>query len=707
MPLFDMPSNVQDPELTARKRRIEDLLKQDANDFQQPPLKNLGDVSGDSESSPLSPLAHRPVGMSRDPLADERSEENLFALGTTPLQGTPALTAAGSSPMEVDSPSPSSKPNMDRAQAHALSPSRPSGVTSAPSSQPASTPSASASGEPPAKKRKRLTEEEKKAKAETEAAKKQEKEALQAKADEEKRQKQEERDKKKREKEEADELKSKQKAEKAAEKAEKDAEKRQRAEEKDRKKREKEEEEAKKSRSQMRLTAMFISKPSTADADTKVECHDNRNPATSSADAKSKPKTEELTYYATHFRPFFVKERVSLAKSGHQMDEEALRVKARVIDEYVAGTEQFELGPFKPVEVFGLPFALPPRGRVYPSVREIMTKHSGPPRNPIDLTTEEENTRIRQMRRDLRMVPVKSFKFREDVRPPYIGTVSSLPAGVTSLRKIGRNPVSRKVLPLDYGYDSEAEWQEEDGEDLDDGDDDDEDLEEENDMDDFLDDAEDVSPIRQLFHGGIEPTCIGPCWENGRGVGPEPGLDKFRMGFILGNSSLSPNHRFKYMLTFFSLSVAESLLSTQEIDPFSTKYWEPVPKRIASPAPGRDPSTTTSKKSSKKAEVDSGSADPTAASASSGMAPPPAPTDAFHALRGSGAGSRRAQQGLPADLLDKLKDLVRTNPTLSKVGVVELFSAQTSNCTKAQIKVSFEAITEKGPGRTWKIKGDA
>ncbi len=540
MPLFDMPSNVQDPELTARKRRIEELLKQDGSDFQQPSLKNLGDVSGDSESSPLPRLVHRSVSLSRDPLADERLEENLFALETTPLQGTPALTAAGSSPMEVDSPSPSSKPNMDRAQSNALSPSRPSGVTSAPSSQPLSTPSASASGEPPAKKRKRLTEEEKKAKAETEAAKKQEKEALQAKAEEEKRQKLEEREKKKREKEEADKLKSEQKAVKAAEKAEKDAERRQRAEEKDRKKREKEEEEAKKSRSQMRLTAMFISKSSsTADADTKAECPDNRNPASSSADAKSKPKTAELTYYATHFRPFFVKERVSLAKNGHQMDEEALLAKTRILDGYVAGTEQFELGPFNPVRVFGLPFALPPRGRVYPSVREIMTKHSGPPRSPIDLTTEEENTRIRQMRRDLKMVPVKSLKFREDVRPPYIGTVSSLPAGVTSLKKIARNPVSRKVLPLDYGYDSEAEWQEDDGEDLDDGDEDDEDLEEENDMDDFLDDAEDVGPIRQLFLGGIEPTCIGPCWENARGVGPEPELDKFRMEFILGNSSLS------------------------------------------------------------------------------------------------------------------------------------------------------------------------
>ena len=89
------------------------------------------------------------------------------------------------------------------------------------------------------------------------------------------------------------------------------------------------------------------------------------------------------------------------------------------------------------------------------------------------------------------------------------------------------------------------------------------------------------------------------------------------------------------------------------------------------------------------------------------MAPPPAPTDAFNALRGSGTGGRRTQQGLPADLLAKLKDLVRTNPTLSKVGVIELFSAQTSNCTKAQIRVSFEAVVEKGPGRTWKIKGDA
>ena len=86
------------------------------------------------------------------------------------------------------------------------------------------------------------------------------------------------------------------------------------------------------------------------------------------------------------------------------------------------------------------------------------------------------------------------------------------------------------------------------------------------------------------------------------------------------------------------------------------------------------------------------------------MAPPPAPTDAFNAMTGAGSAGKKQVQGLPPDMLEKLKDLVRKNPKLSKTGVIELFKSQT-DCPRNQIVASFDAITEK-VSKIRKVKGD-
>jgi chromatin assembly factor 1 subunit A len=155
----------------------------------------------------------------------------------------------------------------------------------------------------------------------------------------------------------------------------------------------------------------------------------------------------------------------------------------------------------------------------------------------------------------LKSVPIKSIKFREDVRPPYIGTISGLPTGVKSLQQLARKPIS-KILPLDYDYDSEAEWQEEEGEDVDDLDDDEEEPELDEDMDDFLDDSEDVGPARIMF-SGMEPESIGPSWEDRKRSAAEPKLYKNRLEFILGKPCLSVFSA----LPFFSLPPLRTLLT--------------------------------------------------------------------------------------------------------------------------------------------------
>lgn len=517
-----------------------------------------------------------------------------------------------------------------------------------------------------------------------------EKKARDAIIEAEKRKKQEEREKKKREKEEAEKQKAEQKAEqkaaKAADKAEKDQEKKQRQEEKDKKKRDKEEEEAKKARSQLKLTSMFA-RPATTP---------KKEPAASKADeaqvSGSTPKREakEVSLYEQMFKPFFVKENVRLANNGSLWDEETSAAKIKILDEYIAGERKQTSTKFDPLEALDLPYRIR-RGRVYPSVRKIMAELDGGSSNaPIDLTTESQNAQIRHTMEALKAIPLKSIKFREDVRPPYIGTVSGLPTGVKSLQKVARRPVS-KLLPLNYDYDSEAEWQEEEGEDVDDLDDEDEEADLDEDMGDFLDDSEAILPARMGFDGSMEPESTGPCWEDCARK-TDPALYKHRLEFILGASP--PSHR-KYSVAYSS---AESLDNNDSIDPFSTAYWAPPPPKPK--ATTIDPAATTSTTST---------TNPTSTSTSSTkdgtMPPPPAPTDAFQALNPATTTGGKKAQPLPPDMQEKLKALVLSMPTLSKVGVIELFAAQNMKCPRSQIKTSFEALFEKD-GKVFKLRGE-
>ena len=542
----------------------------------------------------------------------------------------------------------------------------------------AKTPAPKAADEPP--KKKRATAEEKAARDA----------ALEA----EKLKKQEEREKKKREKEEAEKQKAEQRAakaeQKAADKAEKDQEKRQRAEEKDKKRREKEEEEAKKSRKQMKLTSMF-GRPETTP---------KKEPATSKLDeaqpAGLTPKREvkETSLYESMFKPFFIFPHVHLANNGPVLDEETREAKAKILDEYISGERQHLATTFDPLEVLQIPYKIR-RGRVYPSVKNIMADFKGFSSNALpDLTTESQNAQIRQTTEALKLVPMKSIKFREDVRPPYFGTISGLPTGVKSLQNLARKPIS-KTLPLNYEYDSEAEWQEEEGEDVDDLDDDEEEADPDEDMGDFLDDSEDAGPARIGFSGSMEPESTGPCWED-RKRKTEPKLYKFRMEIILGESrSAPPKQRLANV-------PVEPLEHRHSIDPFSTAYWKP-PKPKATAGNESLAASGSTSTSATTAGASSSAQDARA----NAMAPPPAPSDAFQALNSAAGatGNKKSQQPLPPDMQQKLKDLVRAMPNLSKVGIIELFASNNASCLRGQIKTSFDALLEKS-GRGWKVRGD-
>lgn len=576
----------------------------------------------------------------------------------------------------------------------------------------ASTTSKTTTGEP-AVKRKRLTPEEKAAKAEAEAAKKKEKEeakakkaAEQAKLEAEKQQKAEERERKKREKEE--ELKRKQEEK----------------EEKERKKREKEEEEAKKKGRQMKLTSLFKINPATLKekpvAAVKVESKDIEM-----TDAPSLTKEDEA--YRRLFKPFYVKDFVTLAKNPFEVDEETREAKSRILDEYAEGKRaEFPIpDKFDPLETLQLPFKTQRRGRPYPSVRKIMTKIYGESSSkPMDLTTE--NTQFRDAREALKAVPVKCIKFSQDVRPPYVGTISGLPPGVKSLYRLARKPTSRNLLPLDYDYDSEAEWQDEEGEDVEDLDDEEEDLEMDEDMDDFLDDSEDVGPQRLVFSGGMEPESTGICWENEKRCTAKPELYQCRMEIIW-----------------------DSLDEEASIDPFSTDYWPSKSKTSSSGNEKSSVITSTSMtaqigSSSSSSLLHPSSAATTTSAKSAKAAGPQAPTNAFQALtKGTTTGNspsnkvtttaagsaivvtapsstaaggalpggrkppgrqKMSDQPLPAAAQEQLKELMHQMPMVSKLGIIEVFASQHPDMVRAQIKASFESMTEKHGKSGWKWK---
>jgi chromatin assembly factor 1 subunit A len=218
------------------------------------------------------------------------------------------------------------------------------------------------------------------------------------------------------------------------------------------------------------------------------------------------------------------------------------------LDAFISGEITVTPQPFTGaacVDYFCLPSVPKPRGRPYPSVRKIISilsdASSGSPSVPIDLTSDSRqvNTQATRSARELlKEVPMKYLCFFQDVRPDYYGTVSSTPPSSRSLHRLARNPISRDVLPLQYDYDSEAEWVDDgDGEDIDDLDDEEEDhADEDEDMADFLDDSEDIIK-RPVFASGMEPESSGLCFEDRKRLGPSDQMYKFRMEFILGKLS--------------------------------------------------------------------------------------------------------------------------------------------------------------------------
>lgn len=521
-----------------------------------------------SIDSPLSEMSDGPLSL----LTDDAGSSTPARRSTSP-NATPCKSSAGASPQVV--------------------------ITIDATPPPGLSATTTASAQPPAAKRKRLTPSEREEKAKADAARKLEKDKAEAarKLEKEKAELAKKQEKEKKEKAEAakkqerDEQKAvadaKKKAiaeEKEKKRKQKEDEDRRKNEEKEKKRKEKEAEERKvqeakdkKERSQLRLNSFFKT-PSSSSTSTSAAATSGsllpggssplkpaaargssaspRKPTTlatsitraAGTSSESETVVAEVSEYDRIFKPFFVKENVIVATDLYGMDDETKEAKSRILDEFLAGSRG-DFAPPKPfsataaVDYFHLPcdptqtpLRQPARGRSRPTVRKIMNMLGpdaiyGGLQSGLDGANEAQTKLALNV---LKSVPMKYLFFREDVRPAYYGTVTSQPP-TARLSKLARDPLAKTVLPLNYDYDSEAEWVDDgDGEDVDDLDDDEEELDDDGEMSDFLDDSEDAVPLRPAFSGGMEPESTGVCWENERRKAPKPELDNFRMEFILG-----------------------------------------------------------------------------------------------------------------------------------------------------------------------------
>ena len=135
--------------------------------------------------------------------------------------------------------------------------------------------------------------------------------------------------------------------------------------------------------------------------------------------------------------------------------------------------------------------------------------------------------------------------------------------------------------------------------------------------------------------------------------------------------------------------MVEGLEQHWGINPWSDAYWEPDVKTRATRATTKATQAGTEKVAK--------------------MAPPPAPTNAFAALKGEPGPGTGAGKLVKAELMNDLKETILANKALSKLGMIEVIFNQfrVANVSRAEVKNTIEHVAEKkGSGRLkeWELR---
>ncbi|KAI2615907.1 chromatin assembly factor 1 subunit A-domain-containing protein [Hypoxylon sp. NC1633] len=658
MPLFSISPNVQKSETTSKKRTHEEFVDSSAQ------------LAIDEPSGSDNLIQQKPFDIAAIPV-DPHSHlypMPIAVIGMTPGSSPVALTESGSSPASRMSPSPNKTPSQSPLPCDTIATqsSLPHSSVMEPVMQ----------GKQQAKRKPISAEEQaqKRQKKEADAAEKTKKKAAEEATKAERAKKKEIEAAEKAQKKAAEEAS---RAAKAAEKAKKDAAKAAKKADDEAKKRKKDEEElaAKRKREkQQNMLASFIQRAPASQPKKPIDHFTNSSPKPKSRLATPQPEAEtkaepQQTAYERTFHPFFVKPGVTLASSPFNMDQETKDAKSGILDQYIRGERgNFNPRPFDPTKTFDIAFPQK-RGITRPSVKKIL---GGVYDNLLEQAssatparTESKNQKLVGSAKDqLNSLPMKYLSFFEDVRPPYFGTVSA-PMEARALRKLSRRPAG-KVLQLNYDYDSEAEWVEDDGEDLDDADDDDEEHEGDEEMDDFLDDSEDVATtVRPTFFGENEPSSTGICFEDPIRHGPCASIYKYRLEFL-----------------------HDKLENHSGIDPFSTSYWPSTPKKVVA----KTAATAVAKATILPIPF-----------MPSSMPPPNTPAGTFSSLISGTAGTGPAVDPktlIPEKLFDDFKQAVVSEELrgYTKATLVDLLAKQFPLCTKAQIKATLDRVAHRVTG---------
>ena len=241
----------------------------------------------------------------------------------------------------------------------------------------------------------------------------------------------------------------------------------------------------------------------------------------------------EKTEYEKRFQPFFVKPETTLAVSPFRSVSKKDAVqRLALFEENIQEQQQQQQQQQQHVpkkstfSSFHRNGHRRSRGIVHPAVRDVVNT----------LRTSHDEFVVRAERAKLAEIPRKTISFHQDVRPPYVGTLTAHAqrVGRSGMARLGRNPFLRDILPLQYDYDSEAEWDDDDGEDVDDGEEDDDELDDEDDLEGFLDDeGDEASGALRGVQGDMEPVSTGVVFE-GATERRKEFVDGFRMEFMLG-----------------------------------------------------------------------------------------------------------------------------------------------------------------------------
>ncbi|OBA18012.1 hypothetical protein METBIDRAFT_80107 [Metschnikowia bicuspidata var. bicuspidata NRRL YB-4993] len=233
-----------------------------------------------------------------------------------------------------------------------------------------------------------------------------------------------------------------------------------------------------KDRSQMKISNFFAVKPArkeVAAANTASSALARSKPATPPLTAKELNNTSEADSYITDFLPFFQKRNVLLAPQ-RKLEPELIAATKLAFD--CALTQQK---------------AAPDLGEIFKSPPPTESKSFTSSQQMVDALNSSQMTEGALFGLVSNLPPVKYLQFYENAKPPYVGTWCSEKHLSTSVPPA--QPLNTSATGLDYGYDSDLDWQEgdegdeEDIDDLDEGDDEEDDAEDDE-MEDFVENSE-------------------------------------------------------------------------------------------------------------------------------------------------------------------------------------------------------------------------